>query len=37
LTGAPGIEAQRVTVEAWDPVEPDIEGDPGVDVQLRAE
>jgi hypothetical protein len=37
LTGAQGIDAARVSVETWDPVEPDIEGDPGVDVQLRAD
>ncbi len=37
LTIMSGIEAGRITVETWIPVEPDIEGDPGVDVQLRAE
>jgi hypothetical protein len=37
LTGSHGIDAARVSVETWDPVEPDIEGDPGVDVQLRAD
>lgn len=37
LTHDHGIDAQRVAVQPWQPSEPDIEGDPGVDVQLRAE
>ena len=36
LTKGHGIEAGRVTTETWQPAEPQIEGDPGVDVQLRA-
>ncbi len=37
LTTAHGVDAKRVTIERWEPVEPDIEGEPGVDVQLRAD
>lgn len=37
LTGRHGIAASRVSVEPWTPSEPRIEGEPGVDVQLRAE
>lgn len=32
-----GIDAARVTTEPWAPAEPRIEGEPGVDVQLRAD
>lgn len=37
LTRERGIDQKRVAIEPWDPVEPDIEGEPGVDVQLRTE
>jgi hypothetical protein len=37
LTGGHGIGAARVSTEEWTPAEPRIEGDPGVDVQLRAD
>lgn len=37
LTQHHGIDAGRVTTEDWKPAEPQIEGDPGVDVQLRAD
>ena len=37
LTKSQGIAATRVSIEAWQPAEPQIEGDPGVDVQLQAE
>jgi len=37
LTGEHAIERRRITIESWTPAEPDIEGEPGVDVQLRAE
>jgi hypothetical protein len=37
LTKGQGIAAARVSIEAWQPAEPQIEGDPGVDVQLQAE
>ncbi|MEO6027857.1 MAG: DUF748 domain-containing protein, partial [Candidatus Binatia bacterium] len=36
LTTAHGIDAGRVSAETWQPAEPRIEGDAGVDVQLRA-
>jgi hypothetical protein len=35
LTNGQGIAPGRVTTEAWKAAEPSIEGDPGVDVQLR--
>lgn len=37
LSGTHGIAGSRVSVEPWTPSEPSIEGEPGVDVQLRAE
>lgn len=37
LTGAHGFASSRVSIEPWTPSEPRIEGEPGVDVQLRAE
>lgn len=37
LTGAHAIPSSRVSIEPWTPSEPRIEGEPGVDVQLRAE
>lgn len=37
LTRDRHVDPQRVSVEPWQPTEPDIEGDPGVDVQLRTE
>ncbi len=37
LTQVHGIDPKRVAVEPWKPVEPDIEGEPGVDVQLRTD
>jgi hypothetical protein len=37
LTQAQGIDASQVSVQTWEAAEPDIEGEPGVDVQLRAE
>jgi hypothetical protein len=37
LTQHHGIAPGRVTAERWEPTEPRIEGEPGVDVQLRAE
>jgi len=37
LTSGRGIDADRVTTEDWKPAEPRIEGEPGVDVQLRAD
>ena len=36
LTTAHGIDAGRVSTERWEPAEPRIEGDPGVDVQLKT-
>jgi hypothetical protein len=37
LTTTHVIDPKRVTIQPWQPAEPDIEGEPGVDVQLRAE
>ena len=37
LTRERHVDPQRVSVEPWQPAEPDIEGEPGVDVQLRTE
>jgi hypothetical protein len=37
LTGAHGIASSRVSIEPWTRSEPRIEGEPGVDVQLRAD
>lgn len=37
LTADHGIAATRVTTEPWSGDEPRIEGEPGVDVQLRAD
>ena len=37
LTDGHGIASSRVSIEPWTPSEPRIEGEPGVDVQLRAE
>jgi hypothetical protein len=36
LTTTHGIDVGRVRIERWEPAEPRIEGDPGVDVQLRT-
>jgi hypothetical protein len=36
LTRDRGVDPKRVAVESSAPVEPDIEGEPGVDVQLRT-
>ncbi|MCC6767290.1 MAG: DUF748 domain-containing protein [Deltaproteobacteria bacterium] len=32
-----GLDPRRVTIEPWTAAEPDIEGEPGVDIQLRAD
>ena len=37
LTTTHAIDPKGVTIEPWQAAEPDIEGEPGVDVQLRAE
>jgi len=37
LTDGLGIASSRVSIEPWTPSEPRMEGEPGVDVQLRAE
>jgi hypothetical protein len=37
LVGGHGVAAGRVTIEDWTPAEPRIEGESGVDVQLRAD
>ncbi|MCC6848409.1 MAG: DUF748 domain-containing protein [Deltaproteobacteria bacterium] len=37
LARAHGLDPRRITVEPWSAAEPDIEGEPGVDVQLRAQ
>ncbi|MBP1689633.1 MAG: hypothetical protein H6Q34_206, partial [Deltaproteobacteria bacterium] len=37
LISGRGIDADRVTTEDWKPAEPRIEGEPGVDIQLRAD